>query len=115
MTLGQLKVSQEKSSKIPINNIIKTQSKFKADEYKKSLIGQMVSWTARVDNVDTSFDGRPYINFKSGIYTTRGYDTAKKYVDLNRGTLVLIKGTIEDIYDFVGVDVYLNLESVVVV
>lgn len=94
------------------NNIAKTQSKFKADEYKKSLIGTKVSWTAKVDNVDTSFDGRPYINFKSGIYTTRGYDTLKKYTDLNKDTLVLISGTIEDIYDFIGVDVYLTLDSV---
>ncbi|MEI6728876.1 MAG: hypothetical protein WCK98_04500 [bacterium] len=98
------------------NNISKTQSKFKADEYKKSLIGKTVTWTVKVTNVDTSIDGRPYINFKSGgIYTIRGYDDAKKYVDLNKGSLVAITGKIEDIYDFIGVDVYIKLDNVVAI
>lgn len=88
------------------------QSKFKADEYLKSLKGQTISWVAKVDNVDTDLLGVPYINMKMGIYTVRVYDSAKTYTDLNKGIVVKVDGTIKDINNVIGVAVYIDPTSI---
>jgi hypothetical protein len=94
------------------NDIKKNQSKLKADEYKKSLVGQDVVWIAKTKDVDTGVDGVPYVSATMGVYTVRIKDPGNKFSDLNKGTLVKITGKISDIFEFVGIDVYIDATTV---
>lgn len=91
----------------------KDQSKFKADEYKDSIIGEEVVWVGRIEDVDTNpVNDTPYLNVKMGVYTVRVYDPNKEWVDLNKGTIVKIEGKISEIVELFGIDVYLEAAEV---
>lgn len=94
-------------------NESKNQSKFKADEYANSIKGQSVVWVAKVEDVDTNVvTNTPYIRMKMGVYSINVYDPAKKWVDLNKNTIVKIEGKINEISEFVGITVYVDADNI---
>lgn len=97
-------------------NEAKEKSKFKADEYLATLKGKEVEWIGKVENFDTNpVNSTPYVTVKMGIYSVLAYDKAKSYTNLEKGQLVTIKGKLDSFFELVGLSVYVDPTSIVVV
>lgn len=89
-------------------NEAENKSKLKADEYAKSIKGKKIEWIAKIYNVDTNFTGDTYLLAKMGIYSVHINDPQKKFTDFNKGDLVKITGTIDNLSSLFGISVTIN-------
>lgn len=88
-------------------------SKLKADQYAASLVSEKVVWIAQVENVDTDITGEVYISSKMGIYSVYINDPQQNWAkDLVKGDVVKVTGSIQKLYDLIGVTVYVDPISV---
>lgn len=88
-------------------------SSYKGDEYLRSFEGTKVTWVGTISDIDDAVIGDElYISVSLSNSLTGAsafvYNPKEEYLNLDKGTLVKVTGTINRINEFFGLFVYLD-------
>lgn len=92
------------------------QSSYQAEQYRNTLAGTRVVWVAKVVNVDTEFFGEdPYLSLDAGKVSIFAKSPAPEDLELPKGTLVKVTGTIDKVTSMLGLNVYFEGATIEVI
>ena len=97
-------------------NTEKAKSKFKADEYAKSISGQEVVWIAKASDYDsTTGKGTNYVRAYMKGLSVYVNDPSEKFTNVEKNQLIKITGKIDRVSDMLGLSVYVNADSIEII